>query len=418
MSKAIYWFRNNLRLHDNPSMHQAMKENDEVYPVFILPTNESSYKKLGWSAYGKWRKKFLIEALNILDDQIQNLGGKLTILQGDPPEVLAEIAQNLQVTKIYASKEVGYNEVLEEINLPSDFELTLREDQFLISPEELPFNIDKLPFGFSAFRKKVEKHWVCRQVSECTDWKFGRLDIESVSLQIIKDELHPNSAHPFLGGESEGLSHLENYIFSSLQIKSYKFTRNQLIGKSFSSKLSGFLALGCLSPVKIYQDILRFENEIHQNVSTYWLKFELLWKEFFRYTSLRHGQLSFQIGGIQQKSATWSEDLDLLQKWIDGETSDDFVNANMIELKETGFMSNRGRQNAASYLVHDLGVDWRLGAWYFEKMLVDYDVASNWGNWMYVAGVGNDRRNHKFDTKWQAENYDPKGEFRRLWLDN
>lgn len=79
-------------------------------------------------------------------------------------------------------------------------------------------------------------------------------------------------------------------------------------------------------------------------------------------------------------------------------------------------MSNRGRQNAASYLVHDLGQDWRMGAWYFERMLVDYDVASNWGNWQYVSGIGNDRRNRKFDTVWQADKYDGKRKFRKLWI--
>mgnify|MGYP001950055225 CR=1 FL=1 len=88
----------------------------------------------------------------------------------------------------------------------------------------------------------------------------------------------------------------------------------------------------------------------------------------------------------------------------------------MIELTKTGFMSNRGRQNVASFLVHDLGVDWRMGADYFEKMLVDYDCASNWCNWMYVAGVGNDTRNKQFDTQWQAQKYDEKRTFRDLWL--
>ena len=88
----------------------------------------------------------------------------------------------------------------------------------------------------------------------------------------------------------------------------------------------------------------------------------------------------------------------------------------MIELNTTGFMSNRGRQNVASYLAKEWHIDWRWGAAYFEAMLIDYDVHSNYGNWMYNSGVGNDPRNRKFNIGHQAERYDPKGTFQNTWL--
>ncbi|WP_317047746.1 FAD-binding domain-containing protein, partial [Chryseobacterium sp. HMWF001] len=106
----------------------------------------------------------------------------------------------------------------------------------------------------------------------------------------------------------------------------------------------------------------------------------------------------------------------LIQKWKDGETDSDFVNANMLELKNTGWMSNRGRQNVASYFCKILKQDWRIGAAYFEEMLIDYDVHSNYGNWMYLAGVGNDNRDRTFNPEKQAEMYDSNQKFRRLWL--
>ncbi|MEL0186501.1 MAG: FAD-binding domain-containing protein, partial [Flavobacteriaceae bacterium] len=93
-----------------------------------------------------------------------------------------------------------------------------------------------------------------------------------------------------------------------------------------------------------------------------------------------------------------------------------FVNANMLELKHTGWMSNRGRQNVASYLSKENNIDWRWGAKYFESKLIDYDVHSNYGNWMYVSGVGNDPRDRKFNIKFQAERYDPNNKFQNLWL--
>jgi deoxyribodipyrimidine photo-lyase len=103
--------------------------------------------------------------------------------------------------------------------------------------------------------------------------------------------------------------------------------------------------------------------------------------------------------------------------WINGITKNDFIDANMLELKLTGFMSNRGRQNVASYLINDLQLDWRFGAAYFEEQLIDYDVSSNWGNWAYLAGVGNDpRTNRYFNIEKQANDYDKSKVFRNLWL--
>jgi deoxyribodipyrimidine photo-lyase len=125
----------------------------------------------------------------------------------------------------------------------------------------------------------------------------------------------------------------------------------------------------------------------------------------------------FQQAGIQDKGmAINKHNTQELQKWINGETEVDFVDANMIELKHTGFMSNRGRQNVASYLCNDLKLDWRYGAAYFEQQLIDYDVCSNWGNWAYLAGVGNDPRgNRYFNIEKQANDYDKNKSFRNLW---
>jgi deoxyribodipyrimidine photo-lyase len=124
-------------------------------------------------------------------------------------------------------------------------------------------------------------------------------------------------------------------------------------------------------------------------------------------TCWKHGKAVLEKGGILHEDRVFENDIEKFNGWIHGKTEDDFVNANMIELAQTGFMSNRGRQNVASYLVHDLKIDWRWGAAYFESQLIDYDFSNNWGNWMYVAGVGNDPRSRRFNTKLQAERYDP-----------
>jgi deoxyribodipyrimidine photo-lyase len=132
----------------------------------------------------------------------------------------------------------------------------------------------------------------------------------------------------------------------------------------------------------------------------------------------KHGHQFFLPSGIKPvETIVQQHNEELLQKWVHGETGNDFIDANMIELKQTGFMSNRGRQNVASYLCHDLKLDWRYGAAYFQQQLIDYDVSSNWGNWAYLAGVGNDPRGQRyFNIEKQANDYDSKQQFRKLWL--
>jgi deoxyribodipyrimidine photo-lyase len=162
----------------------------------------------------------------------------------------------------------------------------------------------------------------------------------------------------------------------------------------------------------------KFECQFGANESTYWLVFELLWRDYFRFMMKKYNNKLFQQAGIQNKEVPVNpHDAKSLQIWIEGKTGVDFVDANMIELRRTGFMSNRGRQNVASYLCNDLKLDWRYGAAYFEQQLIDYDVCSNWGNWAYLAGVGNDPRgNRYFNIEKQASDYDKDKIFRNLWL--
>ena len=191
-----------------------------------------------------------------------------------------------------------------------------------------------------------------------------------------------------------------------------------MLGSNYSSKFSPWLANGSLSAKTIYWSIKKYEKEVHKNESTYWLIFELIWRDYFKYISLKHGTKIFKLGGILSQKYTWETNHEIYDKWIEGKTSELFVNANMIELKKTGFMSNRGRQNVASYFTKNMLMDWRMGAAYFEKQLIDYDVHSNWGNWMYVAGVGNDPRDRKFNIQFQASRYDAKGTYQKKWLQN
>ncbi|HBK83347.1 MAG TPA: DASH family cryptochrome, partial [Flavobacterium sp.] len=231
-------------------------------------------------------------------------------------------------------------------------------------------------------------------------------------------QVHENSAFPFKGGENNALARIENYFFETQNVSQYKQTRNGLIGADYSSKLSAWLANGSVSAKTIYWNVKKYEENVEVNEDTYWLIFELIWRDYFKYISMKFGNKIFQLHGILDQKYEWKFNQKALQQWILGQTNEPFVNANMKELAQTGFMSNRGRQNVASYWAKEWKQDWRVAASYFESLLIDYDVHSNYGNWLYNAGVGNDPRDRKFNIRKQAEMYDENGAYQRLWHNN
>lgn len=238
----------------------------------------------------------------------------------------------------------------------------------------------------------------------------------------------PNKSaiYKMFGGETAAFDRMLNYFFKTNALNIYKETRNGLVGTEYSSKFSLWLALGCISPRVLYYKVKEFESQRRPNESTKHFIYELLWRDFFKFHALKFGKKIFYLNGLWSSSKassnsaagyTWKKDMALFEKWCKGETGYPFVDANMKELNETGWMSNRGRQNVASFLTKDLEIDWRFGAEYFEATLIDYDVTSNWCNWQYVAGVGVDpRKDRYFNTTKQAYDYDSQGDFARLWL--
>jgi len=413
MTKTVIWFRNDLRIRNNPALTAAIIEGVELSAFYILDCRKSKL--------GDFRKTFLMEGLADLKENLTQYNIRLDVLSGAPKDVLNEYLKTKGICRIYANKGYASEEQDQEELVQSivGAELRLFDDGFLIPPSSLPFKIDDLPDTFTAFRKKIEQFGIESILNAAT----GNLPIViRAQHNIGMNRAHPNTAFPFRGGEYAAHERLKDYLWNSHNILKYKETRNGLLGTEYSSKFSAWLACGCISAQEIYFETKKFEQQVESNESTYWLIFELLWRDYFRYVMLKYGTRLFKPAGISGKGSTTTEPNDAAERfdaWVNGTTGDAFVDANMRELKFTGFMSNRGRQNVASYLVHQLKLDWRRGARYFEQQLIDYDVFSNWGNWAYLAGVGNDpRENRVFNTKRQAEMYDPKGEYIKKWLDN
>ena len=160
-----------------------------------------------------------------------------------------------------------------------------------------------------------------------------------------------------------------------------------------------------------------FEAAQGANHSTYWISFELLWRDHFRWLHHKHGSRLYRRTGLSDVPLpACTHSADNFDRWRKAKTGQDFIDAGMRELNATGYVSNRLRQNLASYLIHDLGCDWRAGAAWFEAQFIDYDVYSNQGNWLYLSGKGTDPRGfRRFNPEKQANDYDADGRYRDMW---
>ena len=425
MKRGLYWFRNDLRLEDNPALEKAYSECQEISFVYLIDGQWTEDSQWGFSRMGDLRKNFLIESVEDLRDSLEKMGEELIIEYGNPQDILPQLMNEIGCHTLYASSACSWDEMQVEERLAKNVDCCFVRSHLLFELDKLPFSLEHLPEVFSAFRRKVEKSTeALRDISNIRLSRFsGPGKIEKVRRR--KNPLPakrgiPNdhrTAFPFKGGRDAALKRIASYFWESGRIAYYKKTRNGLIGTGYSSKLSPWLALGSISSREVYAEVENFENERFSNESTYWLKFELLWREYFQLIGLKHGRSLFLKGGLKKINKDFSKCFKKFKDWKNGRTGQDFIDANMIELKNTGWMSNRGRQNAASYFVHNLGLDWRMGAAWFEAMLVDYDPCSNYANWQYVAGLGNDPRPSRiFNPKRQAEMYDGDKRFRRKWL--
>lgn len=430
MKTTLVWFKTDLRLHDNETLVKAIAHGDALLPVYCLEDSHFEITEFGFKKTGAFRTQFLFESLINLDANLRAIGSGLLLVRGKPEIEIPKLVQEYKIAKVFAKREVTYEEIQTEKRVQTElFKLRCEIETFststLYHAEDLPFSIKDIPDVFSNFRKKTEKDAVIRiafeeptHINSPEIPTFKTLTFEDLGVEFAA--IDKRAALHFKGGESEAIHRLNHYFFKSHCISNYKETRNGLVGADYSSKFSAWLALGCISPRFIYQELKKYELQFGANESTYWLVFELLWRDYFRFMMKKYKEKFFQQAGIQNKGISVNKhNIKQLQDWIDGNTGVDFVDANMIELKLTGFMSNRGRQIVASYLCNDLKLDWRYGASYFEQQLLDYDVCSNWGNWAYLAGVGNDPRgNRYFNIEKQASDYDKNKIYRNLWLNS
>ncbi|KAI4194526.1 MAG: hypothetical protein LQ346_003666 [Caloplaca aetnensis] len=496
----IYLLRRDLRIADNPILHEIAKITQHsqypfthLLPVYIFAAQQvevsgflspdfenSPFPQARSNAGGFWRcgphrAKFLAESVWDVKKGLGNIGSGLEIRVGMVGQVVGEMLDAFQqahteVAGVWMTQEEGVEEKREERDVrhaaegaQTEFKLWV-DEKYYVDDRDLPFqNPRELPDIFTTYRKQVEPLREVPRRSLPAPKKLlpppQRIPPQSAPFSIpgtleetiacLTKPLEPNlglqnpptlppkttSAHPFHGGESTGLERIRHLVASG-SMTTYKDTRNGMLGLDFSTKLSAWLALGCITARQVHEYLVDFEEGktglgkgVHgygkgENKGTAAVRFELLWRDYFRLATRKFGPRLFRIEGFKNDTSyMWKypqKDKGVQQtvaRFLEGTTGNGFIDASMRELFLTGYTSNRLRQNVASFLAKHLGVDWRIGAEWYESLLCDYDLSNNWGNWQYNAGVGNDpRESRTFNPVKQAFDYDPRGEYVRTWV--
>lgn len=442
----LFWFRQDLRLHDNAALHHAIglaqQRGAALLPVVVQPPPDERVTPWGFARVGPHRQRFWVDTLADLRERLSACGSTLHVLTGEAPAELIALARTLGADTLVCETIDAPEELAAVATLcAAGLAVETVWQSSLLHPDDLPWARDAVPEVFTAFRQGVERAQVRARPTFSTPSAWPPLPL---TLQVAPvAPLHPSpvvgeaflehacvdtttpdarSAFPCTqahcrGGETAALAHLQRYLARGLP-HTYKATRNGLMGLDYSSKWSPWLATGALSPRTALHALQAFEAEQGASDGSYWLWFELLWRDHFRFMHLRHGRALYRWRGLsrQPEHRQPQHNPQGFERWCTGRTGEAFVDAGMRELAATGYLSNRMRQVVASYLIHDLGGDWRAGAAWFESQLVDFDVYSNQGNWLYIAGRGTDPRGgRRFDVVRQAQTYDPDGAYRRLW---
>lgn len=426
----LVWFRNDLRIRDNEILLEAVRKADKVLPVYCFDPYYFQKNESGNSKTGILRTRFLIESVADLRNNIRNIGGELLIRVGNPAEIISQIAEEYQVSEVYHHREVAY----EETRISEEVEAALWKKKLnlkhfightLYHKEDLPFPIKDIPDSFAIFKKKVERDSTVRpcigtpqkiSTPEITD--AGELpSLTDLGLCEAVDD--PRADTVFKGGETVALQQLKEILVCFGQASQIKNAKSSSSISESSSKLSPWITLGCISLRQVYHDIIDQQslgNAQHQNA----LLLHLLWRDYFRFMFKKHGQKFIAPKGAEEELTEISlNEKANFEGWKNGETGIPLIDAIMHQLNATGYINNQGRQIVAGYLIHNLKVDWKKGAGYFEEKLIDYSPASNWGNWAFIAGVNNAHdskyainkvavekleNNSDFITKWSSHN--------------
>jgi deoxyribodipyrimidine photo-lyase len=393
---AVVLFTRDLRVHDNPALHRACATADRVVPLFVLDSAVPSSPN---------RDRFLAESLADLRRSLRERGGDLVVRRGDPVREAMSVATAVDATLITMAADVSAHAARRQRRLAAAtqahrVELVLADGVTIVPPGVLR------PSGGGQFYRVFTPYWRAwralprravlaapRRVHLPTRLAVGRLPAVGGA---------GCSAHAPRGGESAARRRLAAWLPGA---SAYPEIHNDLAADA-TSRLSAYLHFGCLSPLAVAAAVTDAEEYVRQ----------LCWRDFFHQVLAGFPDLPRR--PLRSGAAdVWRDDPAALAAWQEGRTGVPIVDAGMRQLLDEGFMHNRARLITASHLTRTLGLDWRLGAAWFARWLVDADVANNWGNWQWVAGTGTDTKPYRrFSPDRQALRFDPDGGYVGRWV--
>jgi deoxyribodipyrimidine photo-lyase len=416
--RAIVWFRNDLRLHDNEALSDAISQCQNVIPVFVFDSRYFSDKsRFGCQKTGVHRAKFIIESVKNLKENLNAVGSDLIIRIGNTEEEVHKIANELKSNYIYCNRERTRDEIyvqdtLEEKLWSIGQELRYSRGKMLYYTADLPFPVTHTPDAFSHFKKEVERFIEVRQpipnptyINTILPENFHLGELPSLRELGFEDY----SGSQFTGGESEALNRLES-VKINFQLKKQSLSNEETV-------LSPWITQGCLSPKLVFHKFSDGIDYKNKNKDEHPIYNALLLRDFHRLMGKKHGCLFFNESGVSSKYTQERKfDLKIFSNWKEGETENELVNAIMHQLSNTGYISELCRRITAQYLIYDLNQPWLAGAYHFQEKLIDYDPCSNYGNWLEIAELGPDQRELKrlnFDQIIQK--YDPDYSYIDFW---
>jgi deoxyribodipyrimidine photo-lyase len=395
---SIFWFRRDLRLHDNRGLAAALRSGMPVLPVFIFDTLiledlEPSDARL----------PFIYSALEVMRQALLKAGSSLVVLQATPEAAFKELLTKYPVKAVYTNRDYEpyarrRDEAIASILQEEGVAFHTFKDTVLFEKSEVVKADGKPYLVYTPYYNK----WRSLLHPE----HLGSAGSENGLLYFYKC---PPSALPSLGslGFEGATQPLKISLPADTLIRNYHQTRN-LPAVAGTTRLGVHLRFGTVS----IREVARAADRLNET----FLK-ELCWREFFMQLLWHFPKthVAFRPG---YDAIRWREAPEDYARWCAGQTGYPLVDAGMRELNATGFMHNRVRMVAASFLVKHLLIDWRLGEDYFAQKLLDFDLAANNGNWQWVAGCGCDAAPYfrVFNPTLQAQRFDPKETYIRKWV--
>ncbi len=402
-STSLFIFRRDLRLHDNTALHQALRLSTQVIPCFIFDPRQIEPHPY----QSKPGLQFMLQSIDGLQQQLQEAGGKLALYHALPGQVVKQLAERQQIQAVFINRDYTpfsrrRDDQLADVCKQLGIALHAFPDSLLNEPE-LAVKNDKTPYKvFTAFYNHARQIPVALPQA-LVKWNFLATDSGFAIDQLAL----PQAESVIKGGRKQALAILDRLG----DYADYQNTRD-FPALDATSKLSAHLKFGTCSIREVYYAVTERLGSEHP------LLRQLYWRDFFTHIAYHFPQVFGRAFLEKFADLYWDNNPDYFQAWCDGKTGFPIVDAGMRELNATGYMHNRVRMIAASFLVKDLHIDWRWGERYFAQHLVDYDPCVNNGNWQWAASTGCDAQPYfRIFNPWRQQlKFDPDCRYIYRWL--